>query len=254
MGRLTKHQWVSRARSVHGNKYDYSNTTYTGGEKAVVVYCPRHGPFTVIANRHLSKRNGCRSCKGADYVKKREEEDQSLQDEMDLVVKNVESTYPAWARKREQEKDRENISRIVRDITNSSKYFSFKSSISKDIARNRKHNRKGNYNHYNKYNSKSKGHIYILVAQGMVKIGVSVCPKKRFKELKKKTPMGFLVFKVIGCGGARDSVMVEREVHRRISHLNAKLSGFDGATEWFKTTPEHAEMVVLDVINSKSSI
>jgi hypothetical protein len=46
-------QFINKAKSVHGNHYDYSKTNYINFNEKIVVICPTHGEFTVRANSHL---------------------------------------------------------------------------------------------------------------------------------------------------------------------------------------------------------
>lgn len=62
--RSTKEAFVEKARKVHGDKYGYSKTDYTGVMVQVVINCPAHGDFAQIPNDHLSKKAGCPSCAG----------------------------------------------------------------------------------------------------------------------------------------------------------------------------------------------
>lgn len=61
MGKLTQDAFVSRARLVHGEKYDYSKTVYTGHRHNILIVCPEHGEFVQNANSHLRGR-GCPKC------------------------------------------------------------------------------------------------------------------------------------------------------------------------------------------------
>lgn len=64
--RLTQDEFIERARSVHGNKYDYSKVEYKGKEQKVLIICPEHGEFWQLAGNHLTGR-GCPD--GQDWVK-----------------------------------------------------------------------------------------------------------------------------------------------------------------------------------------
>lgn len=55
--------FVSKARLVHGNKYDYSKVEYVNYKTKVCIICPIHGEFWQTPNDHLSKK-GCPSCGG----------------------------------------------------------------------------------------------------------------------------------------------------------------------------------------------
>jgi len=64
--RLTTDEFIEKAKEVHGDKYDYSETQYfsrkqNGGK--VKIICPIHGPFEQIADNHL-KGSGCNKCAG----------------------------------------------------------------------------------------------------------------------------------------------------------------------------------------------
>lgn len=61
MEKLTQEKFVQKAELKHKNKYDYSNTKYTGSSKKVEVICPIHGTFFQIAGDHL-KGHGCYKC------------------------------------------------------------------------------------------------------------------------------------------------------------------------------------------------
>ena len=54
---------------VHGNKYDYSKVTYTGASKNIIIICPIHGDFKLMAGKHKLGR-GCKDCR---KIKEKEE-------------------------------------------------------------------------------------------------------------------------------------------------------------------------------------
>ncbi len=59
--KLTTEEFIARARSVHGNKFDYSQVIYRGMHSSVRIICPRHGQFIQHAQGHLTGR-GCAYC------------------------------------------------------------------------------------------------------------------------------------------------------------------------------------------------
>lgn len=59
--RKTTEQFITDAKSVHGDKYDYSKVKYTGAHNKVVITCPKHGDFEQEPNVHL-KGFGCPKC------------------------------------------------------------------------------------------------------------------------------------------------------------------------------------------------
>ena len=45
MKRLTTEEFVRRAKEVHGDEYDYSQTVYTTAKNTVLIICKKHGVF-----------------------------------------------------------------------------------------------------------------------------------------------------------------------------------------------------------------
>jgi len=62
--RLTTDQWISRARAVHGQKYDYSLVQYVDFRTKVTIICAEHGQFMQRPANHVSAQQGCRKCAG----------------------------------------------------------------------------------------------------------------------------------------------------------------------------------------------
>lgn len=57
----TTESYIEKAREIHGDKYDYSKTAYSGSRRKITVICPEHGGFTVRAADHLQEQ-GCPLC------------------------------------------------------------------------------------------------------------------------------------------------------------------------------------------------
>jgi len=53
--------FIRKAKRVHGEKYDYSDTQYVGVKKKVTIVCPTHGKFEQKASDHL-RGSGCKKC------------------------------------------------------------------------------------------------------------------------------------------------------------------------------------------------
>ncbi len=43
--RLTKDEFIKRAKKVHGDKYDYSDVDYINSKTKVKIVCIEHGSF-----------------------------------------------------------------------------------------------------------------------------------------------------------------------------------------------------------------
>lgn len=59
--KMNTEQFVKEAKLIHGDKYDYSETVYTGANKKVKIICPDHGLFEQRASSHL-EGYGCKLC------------------------------------------------------------------------------------------------------------------------------------------------------------------------------------------------
>ena len=58
---LTTDQFVTKAKAVHGDKYDYSKVVYKDTKSKVEIICPTHGVFWQQPREHLAGRN-CQAC------------------------------------------------------------------------------------------------------------------------------------------------------------------------------------------------
>ena len=62
--KLTKEQFIEKAKLVHGNKYDYSLVVYKRNDIKVKIICSKHGVFEQVPSGHLRGR-GCPICKSS---------------------------------------------------------------------------------------------------------------------------------------------------------------------------------------------
>jgi len=61
---ITTEEYIQRAKSLHGNLYDYSEINYISGRNKVTIICRKHGKFEVTANEHIRENRGsnCKKC------------------------------------------------------------------------------------------------------------------------------------------------------------------------------------------------
>ena len=59
----TNEQFIKECIEIHGNKYDYSETFYTGAHNVITIICPIHGSFQQKAYSHV-QGCGCLECAG----------------------------------------------------------------------------------------------------------------------------------------------------------------------------------------------
>ena len=53
--------FITKAKKIHGNKYDYSKVEYVNSQTKVCIICPIHGEFLISPNNHL-RGEGCSKC------------------------------------------------------------------------------------------------------------------------------------------------------------------------------------------------
>jgi hypothetical protein len=59
--KMTKEEFIEKARQKHGDKYDYSKVNYKNSTTEVIITCPIHGDFPQTPRGHLHI-GGCRFC------------------------------------------------------------------------------------------------------------------------------------------------------------------------------------------------
>jgi len=66
---LTTDQFIARAKRIHGNKYDYSDSAYVNQRVRIPVRCPEHGVWLSSYDHINSKRpSGCPACAGRPVI------------------------------------------------------------------------------------------------------------------------------------------------------------------------------------------
>lgn len=69
--RMSELEFIEKARSVHGDKYEYERSGYKTNRKPVTITCREHGDFQQDPSSHI-QGSGCMSCCG---LKKRTNEE-----------------------------------------------------------------------------------------------------------------------------------------------------------------------------------
>ena len=60
--RMTLAEFVKRARSIHFNKYDYSESDYKSALVKIKIICELHGEFWQTPSHHINNGRGCPKC------------------------------------------------------------------------------------------------------------------------------------------------------------------------------------------------
>ncbi len=80
-------KFVQRAKEVHGDKYDYSKSDYSGADDRLIIICPEHGEFTQTPSKHLMGR-GCRKCAAIKQAKQYSLTQQQFVDKVNKIHNN----------------------------------------------------------------------------------------------------------------------------------------------------------------------
>jgi hypothetical protein len=54
--------FITSAKEVHGDLYDYSKVVYVKNTEPVIIICKKHGEFLQKPNHHVSSKAGCKNC------------------------------------------------------------------------------------------------------------------------------------------------------------------------------------------------
>ena len=65
--KLTKEEFIQRAKEIHGNTFDYSLVEYTSNKIKVKIVCPTHGVFLQRPDNHIGLKQGCSNCKSDNH-------------------------------------------------------------------------------------------------------------------------------------------------------------------------------------------
>ena len=60
--RLTTQEFTTKAKEIHGDRYNYSKVKYISWNTPVCIICPKHGEFWQKAGKHLLG-HGCQKCR-----------------------------------------------------------------------------------------------------------------------------------------------------------------------------------------------
>ena len=56
--------FINSAKSIYGDKYDYSNVIYKNTSTKVEIICPKHGSFFKTPSKFINAKQSCKECNG----------------------------------------------------------------------------------------------------------------------------------------------------------------------------------------------
>lgn len=217
--RMTHDAWVKKAEKVHGDRYDYCKSVYRGSYEPVEIICREHGTFYQKAIYH-TRGSGCEKCSSI-YS--------PTTDEWVEVAIDVHG-------------DRYDYSKTTYDGAHNLTIITCK--VHGDFTQTPHSHRSGSGcpRCPARYDQPTK--LYILTNGEQVKVGIALDPESRIKRIRREQPFTAKLITSWTLADHPQARQVESEVHRRLADLNAGLTGFDGATEWFNTTVENATNII----------
>lgn len=60
--RLTQNEFIEKCKNVHGDRFDYSKTTYINYRNKIIITCRKHGDVSITPDNHLRQKQGCFNC------------------------------------------------------------------------------------------------------------------------------------------------------------------------------------------------
>ena len=233
---LTTKEFIERAREVHGNQYDYSLVKYEGAHTKVRITCPEHGVFEQVPGNHLALKQGCPKC----GVKQRSDKKRLGDLRFIRCSREVHGNQYDYS--------------LVKYIDNKTpvKITCPEHGIFKQRPDMHLHQKQGCPQcAQNGFNPAKHAVLYILADDKQLplflKIGVTNNFKQRLTQLRRETPHPVEKLVVYPFPHGGDAYKLEQEVHEVFRELNAGMSGFNGATEWFKYSPAILDYVRLHV-------
>lgn len=215
----------AKAESVHDGRYTYVKSEYRGNRVPVTITCIIHGDFEQKPMDHLAG-NGCFEC-----------------GRITRSVKLVDSVETFIEKAKLVHGDKYDYSKVVYVNSNVKvliicpTHGMFSKAPSKHIVG------QGCPRCPNRYDEPSN--LYIMTnGLDQVKIGFSMDINRRLENVNRNQPFTAEVLRTWTLRDTPAAREAEQQIHRELAGFNAGLTGFDGATEWFNTTPEYATMVI----------
>lgn len=222
--------FIEKAITTHGDKYDYRSSVYLNNRTKVKIICKIHGEFYQTPDNHVSG-TGCPSCKN---------EESSLNQSLNTeeFIERARSVHG-------------NLYQYDKAIyKNSYTRLIIKCKEHGEFAQKPKHHLSGSgcpscagFG----FNRTTTGFVYFLSGEMGIKVGITNNTSRRIKQLKSRTPFEFNLIAKVKTTGA-EAMRKEKYYHDK--YESAGLTGFDGATEWLRYSPE----LMNEIMNENPSV
>ena len=210
--RPTTEEFIEKARAVHGGAYSYDRAVYVNTRSKVVITCPVHGDFEQYPSDHTSG-NGCARCGGTGRL---------TAEEFIEKARAVHGSRYGY--------ERAVYARAVDKVT-------ITCPVHGDFGQIPNSHLSGHgcpKCTTGGFNPDKQAYLYFLLdteTHSRVKIGISNVPDTRLRDLKNRTPFTLERIDLFETPPTA-TLQLESFCHSQLESAN--LTGFDGATEWFK--------------------
>lgn len=222
--------FIEKARAVHGDKYGYERVVYTHNSDNVTITCKKHGDFEQKPNNHL-KGKGCFKCGLEEVAVKLSQEAKDSFVEKARAIHGDKYDYSKTAYARASDK-------VIITCTKHGVFEQTPNSHLMGCGCPSCPKRFG-----------QPTNLYLMHnGLGKVKVGFSIDTDRRISELNQSAPFKAELLEAWKLPDTPTALKIESKAHRKLAKYHAGLSGFDGATEWFNTTPERARGAILKAL------
>ncbi|HUH57041.1 MAG TPA: GIY-YIG nuclease family protein, partial [Pseudomonadales bacterium] len=222
-------EWVQEAIGVHGDLYDYGRVVYVRSSDKIIITCKQHGDFEQSPNDHL-RGKGCAKCSGVHRYSTRE----WIQEAVAVHGDRYDYGCVVYVR---------NSDKVIITCKNHG-----------DFEQQPTHHLSGSGCPSCPKRFDQPTNLYLMHnGLGKVKVGYSIDVDARITELNRESPFEAELLESWTLPDTPTVRKIESKVHRKLAKYHAGLSGFDGATEWFNTSPERAKKEI-NAILSKYAI
>ncbi|MNS98822.1 hypothetical protein D3C72_1332010 [compost metagenome] len=217
---------IERFKRKHGDKYEYDMSSYAMTNKPMRIRCSIHGWFEQTPDCHLFSKIGCRRC-GIAKAAQAKSYDTSVYIEKAKQIHGDTYSYDLTSFTRSGIK--------VKIICKEHGVF-------EQIASNHLNGYGCQSCARNGFNVNSGAHLYVLSSEcrSMIKVGVTKDIQQRMVSLASCTPFDFELIAHY-CGKGRYVKDDESSYHREL--MSCELSGFNGASEWFRYDHDIVERI-----------
>ncbi|EGM6703820.1 GIY-YIG nuclease family protein [Salmonella enterica subsp. enterica serovar Nigeria] len=231
--RYTQESFIAAIRAVHGDRYQYGLTRFSGAQGKVKVYCPEHGIFELKATHHLSGV-GCGACA---VEASRAARTFTLEQFIEVAQKVHGQRYSYEGTR---------YTRSIEKVTiHCPEHGAFEQVAASHLSGVGCPGCAsfGIWQHEATF-------LYVLrYGTDLVKVGIASSVAGRLKRLRRASDMPIAVHAIIPIGQGKDAYHIEQAAHQLLAEHHAGLSGFDGSTELFTCSAAAALDAVMEAID-----